>query len=167
MKETSDYQPGGRPLTGRTVLALIVAFFGVMLAVNFIMATYAVKTFSGLDASDPYDTGLAYNKQIAAAEAQALLGWKVELTRASDAGATEVTVSVRDKTGKPIGGLDASLAFYFPATRKFDRTVPATPIAEGVYSGSANLRPGRWEVEVSLGRAGKKLFRSRNSFLVE
>ena len=63
--------------------------------------------------------------------------------------------------------LDASLAFHFPATRKFDRTAPATPIAEGVYSGSAELRPGRWDVEVSLNRGGKRMFLSHNNLLVE
>ena len=71
--------------------------------------------------SIPYDSGLAYNQEIAAAKAQAELGWTVELTRADDAGVTQITVNVKDKTGKPVGGLDASLAFHFPATRKFDR----------------------------------------------
>lgn len=167
MTEESDYRPGGRPLTGRMVLLAILGFFGVILTVNFIMATYAAKTFSGLDAVDPYDSGLAYNKEIAAAKAQALLGWTVDLTRVNDAGVTQITVSVKDQAGKPVGGLDVPLAFHFPATRKFDRFASATPIAEGVYSGSAELRPGRWEVEVSLNRGGQRMFLSRNSFLVE
>ena len=81
MNEQSDYRPGGRPLTGRSVLLMIIAFFSVMLLVNFIMAAYAVKTFSGLDTDNPYDSGLAYNKDIAAAKAQGALGWSVELTR--------------------------------------------------------------------------------------
>ncbi len=167
MREESDYQPGGRPLTGRMVLFILLGFFGVILGVNFYMATYAAKTYSGVDATDAYDSGLAYNQEIAAAKAQALLGWTVELNRANDAGVTQLTVSVKDKDGKPVGGLDAAIDFYFPATRKFDRTVPATPIAEGVYSGSAPLRPGRWEVEVSLNRGVQRMFRSRNSFFVE
>ena len=137
------------------VLLTILGFFGVILTVNFIMATYAAKTYSGVDANDAYDSGLAYNQEIAAAKAQALLGWTVDLNRANDAGLTQLTVNVRDKDGKPVGGLDAMIDFYFPATRKFDRTVPATPIAEGVYSGSADLRPGRWEVQISLSRAGQ------------
>ena len=86
MKDESDYRPGGRVLTGRMVLLMLVGFFGVMLAVNFVFATYAVKTFSGLDSDNPYDSGLAYNKEIAAAKAQADLGWTVDLTRTPDAG---------------------------------------------------------------------------------
>src|SRR6266568_5894928 len=105
MIETSDYKPGGRKLTGRTVFLMIGAFFGVMFLANFIMATYAVKTFSGLDADDPYDSGLAYNREIAASKAQAELGWNVELTRTADGPATQLTVVAKDKAGLPLSGL--------------------------------------------------------------
>ncbi|HUO53187.1 MAG TPA: FixH family protein [Rhodoblastus sp.] len=167
MREESDYHPAGRVLTGRMVLLILVGFFGVMLIVNFIFASYAVKTFSGLDADNPYDTGLAYNKEIAAAKAQQTLRWSVDLNRTAESDATQITVSVKDKDGKPVSGLDAELNFYFPATRKLDRQVAAAPIAEGVYSGAASLHHGRWELELTLKRNGERLFRSRNSFLVE
>jgi len=166
-KEESDYHPAGRPLTGRMVVAILAAFFGVMLAVNFIFASYAVKTFSGLDSDNPYDSGLAYNKEIEAARAQAALGWTVDLTRTQEAGGAQVTVTVKDKAGQPVAGLDAALHFYFPATRKLDRQVVAAAVAEGVYSGAAALAPGRWDVEVDLSRDGQRLFRSRNPLIVE
>ncbi len=35
MTEQSDYRPGGRPLTGRLVLLMILGFFGVMLHSQF------------------------------------------------------------------------------------------------------------------------------------
>lgn len=167
MREESDYQGGGRPLTGRSVLLMVVAFFGVMLGVNFYMATVAVKTFSGIDADNPYDSGLAYNKEIAAAKAQGLLGWKVDLTRTADGPATEITATVKDKDGQPITGLDVSMHFYYPATRKLDREVVAAAVANGVYSGSAQLTHGQWEVEIDLKRNGKREFRSRNQLTVE
>jgi nitrogen fixation protein FixH len=167
MKQESDYRPAGRPLTGRSVLMILTAFFGIMLAVNFVFATFAVKTFSGLDSDNPYDAGLAYNKEIALAKAQADLGWTVDLNRTSESGATQVTVIVKDKAGQPVTGLDASLHFYFPATRKLDRDIPAVAVANGVYSGAAPLASGRWDVEVDLKRDGERLFRSRNALVVE
>jgi nitrogen fixation protein FixH len=167
MKEDSDYQPTGRPLTGRTVLLILSAFFGVMLAVNFIFATYAVKTFSGLDSDNPYDAGLAYNKEIALAKAQAELGWAVDLNKTTESGATQVTVTVKDKAGQPVTGLDATLHFYFPATRKLDREIPAVAVADGIYSGAAPIGRGRWDVEIDLKRNGERLFRSRNALAVE
>jgi nitrogen fixation protein FixH len=167
MQEDSDYRPGGRPLTGRVVMLMLTAFFGLMLLVNFIMATYAVKTFSGLDSDNPYDAGLAYNKEIAAAKAQAALGWSVDLTRTPDGAATQVTATVKDKAGQPVAGLDVSLHFYYPATRKLDRELAASPIADGVYAGAATLAPGRWDVEIDLKRDGVRQFRSRNQLIVE
>ncbi len=95
------------------------------------MATYAAKTFSGVDANDPYDSGLAYNKDIAAAKAQAALGWTVDLNRANDAGLTQLTVNVKDKDGKPVGGLDVH-AFLLPGDaeiRPHRASRPRSPMA--------------------------------------
>jgi nitrogen fixation protein FixH len=167
MDEGSDYHPGGRPLTGRKVMALLAGFFGVMLLANFIMARAAVKTFSGLDTDNPYDTGLAYNQDIAAARAQAALGWSVELTRTPDGKATQLTAAVKDKVGQPVTGLDVSMRFLHPATRQFDHAILADAIAEGVYAGSASLAPGRWEVEIDFNRKGERQFRSRNQLTIE
>lgn len=167
MREESDYRPGGRPLTGRMVLLMLVAFFGVMFLINFYMASEAVNTFSGQEGGDPYDTGLAYNKEIAAAKAQAALGWKVNITRVQDGAAQQFTTSVKDKAGKPISGLKAKMHFFFPATRKFDQEIVATPVAAGVYTGSVDLRRGRWMVQTDLIENGKRKFRSRNHFTVE
>jgi nitrogen fixation protein FixH len=167
MTEESDYRPGGRPLTGRKVLALLAGFFGVMLLANFIMAREAVKTFSGLDTDNPYDSGLAYNQDIAASKAQAALGWIVELTRTPDGQATQLTATVKDKAGQPVTGLDVSMHFLHPATRKFDREIVASAVADGIYAGAADLAPGRWEVEIDLKRNGERQFRSRNQLTIE
>jgi nitrogen fixation protein FixH len=126
-----------------------------------------VKTFSGLDSDNPYDAGLAYNKEIAAARAQTELGWTVDLTRTAGADATEVAVTVKDKAGQPVSGLDVTLHFFYPATRKLDRQVSAPAIADGVYAGAAPLQPGRWDVEVDVTRNGERQFRSRNQLTVE
>ncbi len=167
MNENSDYQPGGRPLTGRSVLMMLLAFFGIMLLANFIMARQAVKTFSGLDADNPYDSGLAYNKEIASAKTQAALGWGVDLTRTADGAATQLTATVKDKAGQPVSGLDVTMRFLYPSTRKFDQQVTAAAVADGVYSGSAQLKPGNWEVEVDFTRNGERQYRSRNQITIE
>jgi nitrogen fixation protein FixH len=131
------------------------------------MASYAIKTFSGLDADDPYDTGLVFNKEIAAAKAQAALGWNVELTRTADGPATQLTVVAKDKAGQPLSGLDVTMHFFYPATRKLDRVIAASPVAEGVYAASAPLSYGHWDVEVDLKRNGERQFRTRNQLSVE
>ena len=51
---TADRGGGGRPreITGRTVLFALLAFFGVVVGVNVVMARFAVTTFAGFAA--PY-----------------------------------------------------------------------------------------------------------------
>ncbi len=167
MQDDSDYRPKGRPLTGRRVLMMLLAFFGVMLGANFIMARMAIKTFSGIDENHPYDAGIAYNKEIAAARAQGELGWTVDLTRTQDGPATQVTATVKDKSGTLVGGLDVSLHFYYPATNRLDKQIVANAVADGVYSGAAELTRGHWDVEIDLKRGGERLFRSRNAIDIE
>ncbi|MCW2272522.1 nitrogen fixation protein FixH [Rhodoblastus acidophilus] len=167
MTEDSDYQPKGRPLTGRKVLVMLLGFFGVMAAVNFYMAREAIATHPGLDHKNPYDAGVAYNKEIAAARAQDALGWSVGLTRAKNGAATEVTASVKDKAGQPVTGLEAALHFDHPSSSRLDVDVAAPAKAAGVYAGAADLPPGHWQVEIEFKRAGEIVFRSKNTLNVE
>ena len=75
-----------RRLTGRQVLWILVAAFGVVFAVNGMMAWLAEKSFPGLVSNDAYREGLEYNRTIAARQAQAALGWQadVEVTGSGD-----------------------------------------------------------------------------------
>ena len=70
----------GRPkeLTGRMVFICLVAFFAVIAAVNAVMIRAAVSTFSGIETANSYQAGLAFAREIAAAEAQDALHWQVQ-----------------------------------------------------------------------------------------
>ena len=57
-----------RELTGRAVLLILLAFFGVVIAVNLIMARYAVSTFAGVETESSYKAGLAFTAEHRAAE---------------------------------------------------------------------------------------------------
>ena len=63
-------------MTGRAVWWYFVAFFGVVAAVNAVMATLAIRTHSGVVTEHPYEKGLAYNQVVAAEAQQEALGWK-------------------------------------------------------------------------------------------
>jgi nitrogen fixation protein FixH len=117
--------------------------------------------------NSPYDVGVDYNKEIAAAKAQNALGWSVDLTRTQDGPATQITATVKDKDGHPVSGLDVSLHFFHPANRSLDREITANAVAEGVYSGAAQLTRGHWDAEVNFKRDGERLFRSRNALDIE
>ena len=55
-----------RQVTGRIVLICFVAFFAVVAGVNAVMIRAAVSTFSGIETENPYQAGLAFEREILA-----------------------------------------------------------------------------------------------------
>ena len=94
------------PLTGRHVLIAILAFFGVIFAVNGVMTYIALDSFSGLATEDAYRKGLRYNEQIAAADAQAAKGWRVDVDYRERSG--RISLTVRDKDELPLRSLQVT-----------------------------------------------------------
>lgn len=166
----SSHQPdealnddGGRPLTGRAVLAALVGCFGVMFAVNGIMAYYAVSTFTGVTEASPYEHGLAYEKDILAAKAQAELGWSVSGHVArDDAGAAAIEVRMQDAAGAPVQGLGVTARLESPANAKFDQKATLAETAPGVYAARVTAQPGPWDFEIEATQAGARVFKSQN-----
>ena len=54
-------------------------FFAVVVAVNGAMIWLAMSSWTGLAANQSYDKGLQYNRNLAAAQRQAALGWRPRL----------------------------------------------------------------------------------------
>ena len=59
-----------KPLTGGKVLLMLVAFFGVVIAVNVVMMRFAIQTLPGTEVDSAYSASLAYEKEIAIARDQ-------------------------------------------------------------------------------------------------
>ena len=55
----------GFRIRGWHVLAAMCAFFGVIIAVNAVFMTAALRTFPGEVSITPYEDGLAFNRQLA------------------------------------------------------------------------------------------------------
>ena len=62
-------------LTGRHVLAIAVASFGVIIGVNVLLAVNAVSTFPGLEVENSYVASQTFDVERKAQEA---LGWFAE-----------------------------------------------------------------------------------------
>ncbi|MEO8114207.1 MAG: FixH family protein, partial [Phenylobacterium sp.] len=67
--------PDGFRLRGWHVLAMMIAFFGVVVAVDVTFSVIAVRTFPGQVSVTPYEDGLLYNQQLARLAAQQRLGY--------------------------------------------------------------------------------------------
>src|SRR3954465_10720040 len=95
-----------KPLTGTKVFLMLVAFFGVVIGVNATMMKLAIATLPGTDADSPYAAGLAYDREISAAQDRAGRKGKVSahVERRAGGGAV-LQVEVRGAIGQPIAGL--------------------------------------------------------------
>ena len=59
-----------RPFTGRHMFATLVVFFGIVIAVNFTMASYATTTFGGLVVENSYVASQKFNRWLDEAAAE-------------------------------------------------------------------------------------------------
>jgi nitrogen fixation protein FixH len=157
-----------KPLTGRKVLFMLLAFFGVVIGVNAIMAKLAIQTLPGTEVDSAYSASLAYENEIAAAHDQTVRNWKVDahIQRGPDGGAT-LQVEARDSSGLAMTGLNFQGHFERPADRRADQAVALAEVASGVYRGSAPLiGPGQWDLVLEGDAAGRRLFLSKNRVLL-
>ena len=157
-----------KPLTGRAVLVMLVAFFVVVFGVNGFMMKLAIQTLPGTEVDSAYSASLAYEKEIAAARDQDTRAWKVNarVQRGTDGGAT-VQVEARDKRGLPMSGLTFQGRFERPTDRRADQSVGLTEVGGGVYRGSAPLiAPGQWDLVLEGDAAGQRMFLSKNRVLL-
>jgi len=157
-----------KPLTGRKVLVMLLAFFGVVIGVNMIMMRLAIQTLPGTEVDSAYSASLAYENEIAAARDQNARNWKVDahIQRGADGGAT-LQVEARDENGKPMSGLKFEGRFERPTDRRADRPVALAEMGIGIYRGSAPLiAPGQWDLVLEGDAAGQRMFLSKNRVLL-
>ncbi|MFO1116397.1 MAG: FixH family protein [Beijerinckiaceae bacterium] len=166
--EAAKKDEGGFRLTGLHVLLMLVMFFGSVAAVNFVMIRSALSTFRGEVAGKPYEQGLAYNKEIAEARAQAARGWKVEgaVKRGPD-GQAQVEVIAHDANGVALQGLQVTATLAAPADKRRDHTIKLDETAGGVYRGATATPAGTWDLELSAARDGAVQFQSRNRITLD
>lgn len=166
--EKSDYEAGGKPLTGWKVLAMIVGFFLFVGAANGVMIYKAIVTFSGEVVPHPYERGLAYNRDIARAREQAMRDWKVDaqLSRLAS-GETEISVVARDRDGAEVSGVEMAALFAAPADLSKDMRVKLRETSPGRYASKATIPAGQRDLVLTASRGGEEVFRSKNRIGVE
>ena len=148
---------------------IFVGFMLLVVGVNAIMATLAVRTFPGLQTEDAYNKGLRYNETIAAGRDQAQRGWRMRLevkpagvkpegvkplgATAEGARDAELMVAFVDRDGQPLERLDVEATLHRPAVAGFDRSVNLEAQGGGVYAGVATLPfAGQWDARITARR---------------
>jgi nitrogen fixation protein FixH len=156
-----------RELTGRMVLACLVAFFAVVAGVNVVMIRAAVSTFGGIETENAYQAGLAFAREIAAVEAQEALRWKVSGSLKSGTVDTVVEVIATDATGAPLMNLQGTARLLHLADKRADHVVPLGQIGPGVLTGRTDPVAGQWMLLIELSRDGTTVFRSKNRVFMQ
>ena len=157
-----------KPLTGRKVLLMLIAFFGIVIGVNIVMMRLAIQTLPGTEVDSAYSASLAYEKEIAAARDQDARNWKVDaqIQRGPDGSAT-LLVEAHDGGGKPISGLKFHGRFERPTDRRADLAVAFAEVGIGIYRASApRVAPGQWDLVLEGDAAGARMFLSKNRVLL-
>ncbi|MBT5943195.1 MAG: FixH family protein [Rhodospirillaceae bacterium] len=153
----------GREITGRTVLLGFIAFFGVVFLVNGIFFWFASDSWTGLSTEDAYRKGIAFNDELARADAQRLLGWTAETGYASDMpGTGRLTFALRTEDGQPVRDRIVTATFKRPVAEGIDFSATLNSDESGRYVADITPpAPGQWDVRIEVSRPGAP------SYLVE
>jgi nitrogen fixation protein FixH len=136
-----------RRFTGWHMTAILIAFFGTVIAVNFVMAWYATRTFGGTVVDNSYVASQEFNRWLAAARAQDRLGW----TKSVGVDASRhVTISAVAVDGRPLATLSAEAVARHPLGREADVPLRFVAAGPGRLRSIDPLPAGRWLVHLTV-----------------
>lgn len=140
-----------RHFTGWHFTAIMVAGFGIVVAVNLLMASLAVGSFGGVVVENSYVASQNYNRWLAEAARANTLGWRADIVR-SGGGRLEVRTE----------GLPASAVVRAELRHPLGRELPLewdlAPSGGGLFSSNGRLPEGRWIARVVI-TAGEREMR--------
>lgn len=138
-----------KAFTGWHITAILVAFFGVVIAVNVYMAHQASATFGGVVVENSYVASQHYNKWLDEAAKEKALGWTALAKRGTD-GFVHVTLQ-----GVPAGATLSAIARH-PLGRMPDRAMAFQQGPDGAFVSRAPLPEGRWRLRLEIAANGSR-----------
>ncbi|MER9839379.1 FixH family protein [Mesorhizobium sp. M0145] len=151
-----------REFTGRHMLAIILAFFGVVIAVNLTMATLANTSWTGLVVENTYVASQQFNRKAEEGRAQAALGWTGKLTIAWG----EVRYDVTDDAGKAVPLHGVKVLFRHPAYEKEDESITLAAASGQEFAVQHMPRDGVWIVEIDADAGLARPFRDVRRIMI-
>lgn len=134
-----------RRFTGWHMAAILVAMFGVIVAVNLVMARAAIATFGGVVVENSYVASQRYNGWLEAARRQRRLGWTPAF--ALD-GRRRILVTL-SRSGAPIDGAALSAVATHPLGRLPAQQLGFDTFGPGRYRSHQPLPAGRWLIRLT------------------
>lgn len=146
------------PFTGRHIAMIMVAFFAVVIAVNLLMARFAISTFGGVVVENSYVASQHFNTWLDEAEREKALGWTAEAKRQADG---RLVIAL---TGAPAEGVALSADARHPLGRLPDQLLRFQRQADGRFVSQQALPAGRWRLRIEA-TAGAQRWRTEQEVL--
>lgn len=129
---------------GRIVFACFLAFFGLIVVVNYVFVTQAIKTHTGVIKDRAYERGLNYNETLAQAKEQEALGYRDYAAYENG----QLIWRISSSKEIPMRGLESRATLIRPVQAGHDFTVPLKEIENGVYAAKLDApMKGLWLVQ--------------------
>ena len=142
MSIEADMPKGGRELTGRKVLAIFVAGFGLIIGVNVFMAWNAVSTFPGLEVSSSYADSQTFDERRYAQEA---LGWNASIEIPGDG---TLILHMVDDAGAPVAPAELTALLTRPTNQTDDQLLVLERV-NGAFVAPVTLSDGMWRLRLT------------------
>ncbi|MEP9390182.1 FixH family protein [Mesorhizobium sp. KR9-304] len=129
--------------TGRHMLLTMLAFFGVIVAVNVTMAWFARSSWTGLVVENSYVASQQFNAKMAETRAQTALGWtgRFELQNGT------VHYAISDARGDEVMLEAVAVTFRRPVDDREDHTIALARDSHG-YATTSAVADGAWIVQI-------------------
>jgi nitrogen fixation protein FixH len=148
----------------RHVPWLFVAGFAVVIAVNAIMVSLAVGSFSGLYTPQPRQRSLHYNEIIAQQSDRDALAWRFEATwRPQD---NRLEIAIVDAHRQPLGNAQLHAELVRPVEKRPPLVIDMVAEGSGRYAATVALPArGNWDLDVVIEHEGQRFAQTRRMFL--
>ncbi len=144
MKQASENHSNFQ-FTGKHMMMIMVAFFGVIVAVNFNMARLASSTWTGLVVENSYVASQHFNDELMQARAQRETGLHSGLSYKSGV----LTFTLKNQDGVSLQATDLVAEIGRPAFEQADTLIPFSKGSDGDYVLGLTLEPGVWAIKIT------------------
>lgn len=136
-----------REFTGRHMAAALVGMFGVIIGVNLLMATLAVRGFSGVVVENTYVASQRFNGWLGKAREQESLGWTAKIERLPGGRLAVATTSVPN-------GAEVSATLRRPLGQRETTRLIFAQVQPGRFVSRDRIAAGRWIVRLEIAAGG-------------
>lgn len=138
---------------GIHVLGAFVGAFTIIISVNLVLATQAIRTFSGVEVKNSYVASQEFDMR---RDAQEALGWYVAVTLEGD----ELILAITDDAGAPVTPESLEAIFGKATSVAWDQT-PEFTFDGAVHRAAVDGGPGNWNLRMTALSEDGTEFRQR------